>query len=871
MTVLAALTEEECYLWAIFSDHAGIDQMEFMIYDPAYKIEEKDGSVTQGLFRAWPFQVAWWRDRNPLVIAQGSRCISEDTPVLTEHGWCPIQEVQVGDLVLTHKGRWRRVIEVFDNGVKDVVRCSVGDKFSVICTIDHLFYVGDDYWVEAQSLNGTEVACFVGDEIQFLEVDYVGQELPASTWDLEVEEDHSFVANGMVVHNSAGKSLSCCAAALAFPFCYPGEEMVITAPENVHLQALTDKIETMYINNRIPREMLVRGVHGIKHKPYLQNLRNGARIMGRIPQRDGRGVKGCVWAKEPVLTAEGFKEAGDVVAGDKVINHNGEWAEVTEVIHDTNHCYRVEGVASYPIVVSWEHRFYGASNLSGPKEKRRMSEMYFETVENLLESNFHWATPMKFPAPCVLSVPEDQRVDIFFSHVSHGTFSSYDKNLMAMIQLLGQSLGFQVTKRTETSIQFGVANPDQVYGDYLLDEITSVTDVGEQEVVNLIVKDGHSYLSGTIMSHNVHPAVLLLDEACFTGDTLILTERGQIPIKDVLVGDRVLTHKGNWKTVLAVLDHGIKDTLTLSGEKHFSVECTPNHHFWAKASLDAEPEWIPARDMVGKFCLTKDGISIEVVSVMLGKPKVVYDLTVEDDSSYVANNVLVHNSDYPELAWNELIETVNQSSENAQWKAFGVTRGVRDKFYEYTTSDNWRVYRLPAMYRPTWSDEERAAKVAQYGSEDNVDYRRNILGVHSDAVSPIFSATQLGRCFVGETPVALMAEDERLDAGHHVALIPISDVSVGDVILNAVGSGTVTRRVVSEHDEIYEIRVRGESIYGTGDHPVFTRRGWVPIRDLTTDDEIITADGLPQLWEGLLCEEGEREVLLKSLMDARDR
>lgn len=652
MSVYAALSEEECYLWAILSDPSGIDQMEFMIHDSAYKIQEKDGSVTQGLFRAWPFQVAWWRDRNPLVISQGSRCISEDTPVLTEYGWCPIQEVQVGDLVLTHKGRWRRVTEVFDNGVKDVVRCRVGDKFSVVCTIDHLFYVGDDYWVEAQSLNGTEVACFVDDEIQFLEVDYVGQELPANTWDLEVEEDHSFVANGMVVHNSAGKSLSCCAAALAFPFCYPGEEMVITAPENVHLQALTDKIETMYVNNRVPKEMLVRGVHGIKHKPYLQNFSNGARIMGRIPQRDGRGVKG------------------------------------------------------------------------------------------------------------------------------------------------------------------------------------------------------------------VHPAVLLLDEACFTGDTLILTERGQVPIKDVLVGDRVLTHKGNWKRVLAVLDHGVRDTVTLSGERHFSVECTSNHHFWAKVSLDAEPEWIPARDMVGKFWLTKDGVSIEVVSATPSGQKTVYDLTVEDDSSYVANNIVAHNSDYPELAWNELIETVNQSSENAQWKAFGVTRGVRDKFYEYTTSDNWKVYRLPAMFRPTWSDEERAAKVAQYGSEDNVDYRRNILGVHSDAASPLFSAMQLGRCFIGVTSIHVHKDEE-----NHCLfdVIPISDVSIGDVVLNAVGSGTVINKIASEHDEIYEIRVQGESIYGTGDHPVFTRRGWVPIRDLTTDDEIVTADGLSQLWEGLLDKEGEQEVLLKSL------
>jgi len=167
------------------------------------------------------------------------------------------------------------------------------------------------------------------------------------------------------------------------------------------------------------------------------------------------------------------------------------------------------------------------------------------------------------------------------------------------------------------------------------------------------------------------------------------------------------------------------------------------------------------------------------------------------------------------------------------------------------------------MFRPTWSDEERAAKVAQYGSEDNVDYRRNILGVHSDAASPLFSAMQLGRCFIGETQVSVIVEDERLEAGHHIALTPISDVSIGDVVLNAVGSGTVINKIVSEHDEIYEIRVQGESIYGTGDHPVFTRRGWVPIRELTTDDEIVTADGLPQLWEGL---SGEgQDTLLKSL------
>ena len=130
MTVLSTLTEEEKYLVSILQDRSGIDQMEFMIYDPAYD---------DGLFRAWGVQVPWWRNQDPLVITQGSRSI--------------------------------------------------------------------------------------------------------------------------------GKSLSICASALAFPFCYPGEGMIITAPESVHLQAITDKIETMYRNNRVPSEMLIKGITGIKHKP----------------------------------------------------------------------------------------------------------------------------------------------------------------------------------------------------------------------------------------------------------------------------------------------------------------------------------------------------------------------------------------------------------------------------------------------------------------------------------------------------------------------------------------------------------------------------------------------------------------------------
>lgn len=155
--VLEALSEEECYLYAILSDHSGLDQLEFLMVD-----EEQDDAC----WRAWDFQHSWWRDDSPLQI---DRC--------------------------------------------------------------------------ARSL---------------------------------------------------GKSMSIMARAVAFPFVHPGNEMVITAPEKVHLDAITSKTESTLLSIRLTREMLKGGGgrNSFRHQPFQADFKNGARIMGRIPQRDGKGMKG---------------------------------------------------------------------------------------------------------------------------------------------------------------------------------------------------------------------------------------------------------------------------------------------------------------------------------------------------------------------------------------------------------------------------------------------------------------------------------------------------------------------------------------------------------------------------------------------------
>lgn len=107
--------------------------------------------------------------------------------------------------------------------------------------------------------------------------------------------------------------------------------------------------------------------------------------------------------------------------------------------------------------------------------------------------------------------------------------------------------------------------------------------------------------------------------------------------------------------------------------------------------------------------------------------------------------------DYPQAGWVEIIETMKAGSEGAQWRCHGVSRGVRDMYYKMTMGENpdlpFKVHRFMAPHRPSWSAAERRSKIAMYGgTEENVDYRRNIFGEHGDAHNPLFVLARLMGC-----------------------------------------------------------------------------------------------------------------------------
>jgi hypothetical protein len=132
-----------------------------------------------------------------------------------------------------------------------------------------------------------------------------------------------------------GKSLGITMRAFSHPFCRPGAEYAITAPELNHLRPVTDKIERILLDYRISRELLqpTKG-HGINHQPQFQaQFRNRAMIISRLPNRDGKGVKGLHSHVIEIDEAQDFPEAG--------------WVEITEALKRgaKGSMWKIHGVA----------------------------------------------------------------------------------------------------------------------------------------------------------------------------------------------------------------------------------------------------------------------------------------------------------------------------------------------------------------------------------------------------------------------------------------------------------------------------------------------------------------------------------------------
>ena len=129
---------------------------------------------------------------------------------------------------------------------------------------------------------------------------------------------------------------------------------------------------------------------------------------------------------------------------------------------------------------------------------------------------------------------------------------------------------------------------------------------------------------------------------CFCKGARVLTDHGYVPIENVVKGDLVLTHKGNWKPVVNTLKRNYKGDLVVFNDSMLSDElhATVEHPF-----LDSSGAWVPARQVkevvFPKNSNLKEYITIDLYDYFKNLPKgiILYDTTkIWTKSSFVGGN-----------------------------------------------------------------------------------------------------------------------------------------------------------------------------------------------------------------------------------------
>jgi hypothetical protein len=194
---------------------------------------------------------------------------------------------------------------------------------------------------------------------------------------------HTEPYEGYPCARSVGKTESLKAKGVCHAFRRQGEDMLITAPELIHLLPLTDAIENRIRDTRLTREFLDtrQGKTGFTHKPFQCDFLDGTKIVGRIPKITGTGVKGQHVPDLLVDEGQDYPEKGWIEVHETVIkDHIDAWGKPDF----TYHFYGVHTGARdgrfYKLSASGEFKISNITAIMrpgwGPEEKRRASAMY---------------------------------------------------------------------------------------------------------------------------------------------------------------------------------------------------------------------------------------------------------------------------------------------------------------------------------------------------------------------------------------------------------------------------------------------------------------------------------------------------------------
>lgn len=99
---------------------------------------------------------------------------------------------------------------------------------------------------------------------------------------------------------------------------------------------------------------------------------------------------------------------------------------------------------------------------------------------------------------------------------------------------------------------------------------------------------------------------------CFTSDMEVNTNRGEVPISEIQIGDSVQTHTGKWKSVIDTFEYEETEEIVVVNEE---IECTCDHEFYVvhekyvdvvnENNIHQYAEWIEAENLTDEYYMVE--------------------------------------------------------------------------------------------------------------------------------------------------------------------------------------------------------------------------------------------------------------------------
>ena len=135
-------------------------------------------------------------------------CFVAGTPVKTDKGNVPIEQIKAGDYVYAEnpetgaKGL-KRVLQTFENETSELVHVSA-NREEIVTTPGHPFYVADKGWVGADELETGDLLVLYGGKhvaVEKVVLEHLGT--PVKVYNFEVEDFHTYYVgdSSILVHN----------------------------------------------------------------------------------------------------------------------------------------------------------------------------------------------------------------------------------------------------------------------------------------------------------------------------------------------------------------------------------------------------------------------------------------------------------------------------------------------------------------------------------------------------------------------------------------------------------------------------------------------------------------------------------------------